>query len=157
MSNDIELDEQVLAIASDIFTSLIDREPGGVNLWYGPDPDVSGALHAWVDVHGGTEARAVVTARRSTCDALVRELMSMDAQEEVSSEDLLDALGEVANVVGGNLKALTPESGTLTLPTVSHRWPDASVESRQDVVLSWRGDPVIITLCGLTHIEGDPS
>ena len=37
---------------------------------------------------------------------------------EVSDEDLADSLGEMANMIGGNLKALLPAPSDLSLPKV---------------------------------------
>ncbi len=38
---------------------------------------------------------------------------------DVSVSDLTDAIGELANMTGGNLKALLPEPTTLSLPSVT--------------------------------------
>ena len=41
--------------------------------------------------------------------------------EALSIEEVRDALGEVANMLGGNLKGMCPQSYQLSLPTVSSR------------------------------------
>jgi chemotaxis protein CheX len=66
------------------------------------------------------------------------------------SEDVRDALGELANMVGGNLKSILPGGVELSLPSVvsgsdyrvavchaghSHRWVFASPEATFSVVL----------------------
>lgn len=40
-------------------------------------------------------------------------------RDEVSISDLQDALGEIANMTGGNLKSLLPEPTMLSLPSVT--------------------------------------
>lgn len=155
MSIDTEMSEHVLVIAQDIFTAMIDGEPGGVVEGdIGPD-DLTDPWHAWVDVHGTLHARAVVTAERPTCDAIARALLSMSPEEIVDIGDLVDAFGEVANVVGGNLKSLIPDSSALTLPRVAAEFPEASGELEHEVRMTWRGSPVVISLWTLSTTEGE--
>lgn len=146
--------EQVLAIAKDVFTAMIDGEPGGLNLWISDLPGLSEPLHAWVDVSGSMPARAALSAERETCLDLARALMSMDPGEEVSAADLVDAFGEVANVVGGNIKALIPDPGALSLPRVAAELP-ASSDVDHQVAMVWRGSPIFISLWTLDDMEGD--
>ena len=40
------------------------------------------------------------------------------AEREVSLDDVRDALGEITNMIGGNVKALLPTPSRLSLPTV---------------------------------------
>ncbi len=64
--------------------------------------------------------------------------------------DMQDALGELANMVGGNLKALLPEPCQLSLPTVvdgadwSVHIPRSKVMTR--VGMSCMGSPLGVTL-----------
>jgi chemotaxis protein CheX len=79
----------------------------------------------------------------------------MDAGEPVGDEDLHDAFGEVANVVGGNLKALLPVQGTLTLPQVGRTAPRLEGATQVDrVPLAWRGQPFDISVW---QIDDGPS
>jgi len=63
--------------------------------------------------------------------------------EEVTSDEIGDALGELANVLGGNVKAMLPAPSTMSLPTVSEtkhpQWP-GTVEVCRTLV-TWRGNP----------------
>lgn len=49
---------------------------------------------------------------------LLASLMFGVPSDEVDRDQIEDALGELANMVGGNLKALLPGPCTLSLPTV---------------------------------------
>ena len=71
----------------------------------------------------------------------------------VSLEDVQDALGEVANVVGGNLKALLPEGSTLSLPVVGYERPTAARPADHEQALLWRGGPLLILLWTSTNGE----
>jgi CheY-specific phosphatase CheX len=91
-------------------------------------------------MHADVAGRVLLTVDVDTAHELARALLRMDAGEPVEDEDLVDAFGEVANVVGGNLKALLPVQGTLTLPRVDRTAPShpgATVVDR--VPLAWRG------------------
>lgn len=46
--------------------------------------------------------------------------MLMADASEISSDELRDAAGELANMTGGSFKALLPEPCSLSLPTVLH-------------------------------------
>jgi chemotaxis protein CheX len=133
---------QISAIAEDVFAALIDGEPGHL---YPAEPapaEPADPLYAWVDMHADTSGRVLLTVDVATAHDLARALLRMDAGEPVEDEDLVDAFGEVANVVGGNLKALLPVQGTLTLPQVA-RTPPAHPDARliERVPLGWRGQP----------------
>lgn len=154
MITDTPLSEQVLAIVEDVFIAMVDGEPGGVAPWTGPVPTLVSPLHAWVDARGPADARTVLSAERETCDVLTRRLLSMPDGEEVGEEDLLDAFGEVANVVGGNLKSLVPDSGVLTLPRVSGKAPVPGGTPVLDLALDWQGALVMISLWELKVTEG---
>ena len=71
-------------------------------------------------------ACSTVAARRAAAAFLAME------SDEVSQEDLSDVLGELANIVGGNVKAMLPPGCFLSLPQVvlapeaATKYPNAS-------------------------------
>lgn len=136
----------VVPIAQDLFTAMIDGEPGLLT----PEPAVTAPVtdpvHAWVDIVGPARYRALVVTGRATADRLARALLQMADDEDVSLEDVQDALGEVANVVGGNLKGMLPEGSSLTLPVVDVAGPTATRPADHEQPLLWRGDPLVISL-----------
>lgn len=145
--------EQVLAIADDFFTAMITGEAGSVRLH--PEGVVlTDPVYAWVDVSGAFAARALLSTDRTTADALARALFAMPADEEVSSADLTDAFGEVANVVGGNIKSLLPESGVLTMPNVASQAPQPAGELVHRTDLEWAGRGLSIDIWMLENNEG---
>lgn len=155
MSMDIDVtsfvdSDPILVIAEEVFTAMIDGEPGYLRAWDGPAPEIDDPMHAWVDVQGTSSGRVLLTTGRGTADGLARALLGMEADEPVSAEDFVDALGEVANVVGGNVKSLVPDPGVLTLPQVaSEPPPTVPAELLYELSLDWRGNPLIISLSRL--------
>ncbi len=136
---------QISAIAEDVFAALIDGEPG--HLYPAEPVEPAEPLYAWVDMHADVSGRVLLSVDAATAHELARALLRMDDGEPVEDEDLVDAFGEVANVVGGNLKALLPVQGTLTLPQVARTAPAADGASVVDrVPLAWRGRPFDISV-----------
>ena len=67
----------------------------------------------------------------------------------LDDEDVEDALGELANVVGGNVKAVLPGPSVLGLPEVGTA-PEPGLPAdicRVDVL--WRGQSLTITVQGV--------
>jgi len=74
----------------------------------------------------------------------------MDASEPVGQEDLADAFGELANVVGGNVKSLLSAPAVLSLPTVAQSAPELPEQQfLQDIALDWRGHVLVVSLWSL--------
>lgn len=142
--------EDVYAIAEELFSAMVDGEAGTVQPWYGQVPAWRDPVVAWVDLHGDWAGRASVTTERRTADDLARALLQMAPSEVVGDDDLHDAFGEVANVVGGNVKSLLPTHGTLGLPHVAAVDPGLPGSVLvTEVVLDWRGRALVLTVRGV--------
>ena len=140
--------ETVVAIAQDVFAALVDD--GEVLVHEGAPPEAwVDPVAAWVDMRSDGVPGAVrtgVVAEREVVEVLVRALLREPDDAVVSHEDVVDAFGEIANVVGGNVKALLPELATLSLPEVV---PGRVVHDGALVVqvpLVWRGRVVEVSL-----------
>lgn len=135
----------VFAIAESVFSAMIDGDEGLLLPWEGELPAIGDPLIAWVDLLGDWRGRAALTTTVATAHALARALLQMGEDEEVEQVDLVDAFGEIANVVGGNVKALLPTQGTLGLPQVATELPATDQHTLvQELRLSWRGQPIMV-------------
>ncbi|HEY3436519.1 MAG TPA: chemotaxis protein CheX [Actinotalea sp.] len=142
--------DPIYEIADEVFTAMIDGEQGLLSLWEGEVPPFARQMHAWVDVHGAISGRVLLSTEQATAEHLTRALLGMTPDEPVADGDIVDALGEVANVVGGNVKALVPDPGALSLPQVTHERPPTDPESLlYELALCWRGQLLVITLWSL--------
>jgi chemotaxis protein CheX len=79
--------------------------------------------------------------------------LMFDAEiEDVSPADVLDAVGELVNIVGGNLKGMLPSPTGLSLPEVTdgtvHIDTRAGADLLVDVQLSWMDEPVQVAIWG---------
>ncbi len=147
--------DHVLAIAQDTFTALVDQEPGHVTEWGGAGVTLHDPVHAWVDVRSAHPVRTVVTTGHATAERITRALLHLGPEEAVPTADVRDALGEMANVIGGNLKGLMPESGALTVPVVERGSADLPDPPEWERHLRWREDPLVISMWNLdTNLDG---
>jgi len=70
--------------------------------------------------------------------------------DELTAADVQDAVGELVNVVGGNIKGLVEGHSELSLPEVTTEAPAACVlghlELAQEVRFSWLAEPVVVSV-----------
>lgn len=68
--------------------------------------------------------------------------------ESLSREDIYDALGEVANMIGGNLRGFLGEGVDLSLPTVRESSATTWKRMSADVVMTFlcEGQPLMVVL-----------
>jgi chemotaxis protein CheX len=84
---------------------------------------------------------------------LARQIAALmfDVSEQAATHDMtVDALGELANMVGGNIKALLPSPCQLSLPTVAEGVDCSSLVPGGKVVsnieFEFRGESVLVSL-----------
>ena len=140
------MDEAVLtSIAEEAWIALVSEDEPLVPL---PGELPADRLSAWVDVVGPWTGSVVLTTGRTTAGELTRALLGPAAPEVLEHLDVVDAFGEIANVVGGNVKAALPGPSALSLPEVGQA---PAVRNPADVVridVLWRGEPVAISVQG---------
>ena len=73
---------------------------------------------ACVHVSGAFTGSVICSATEAFATFCAAQMLGIGS-EDVDDEALVDAIGEVANMVGGSVKALLPEPSTLSLPLVS--------------------------------------
>lgn len=142
--------DQILTITQDVFAAMIDGGEVLVAEREGPAAEFADPVCAWVDMTVemlGLGARAVVRTETAAAHALTRSLLMMGPDEAVGPDDLVDAFGELANVVGGNVKSLLAAPAVLSLPTVAAHAPElAPNHFLQDLTLDWRGHTLVVSL-----------
>jgi chemotaxis protein CheX len=147
------IDEEIVqSIAQEAWTALIGDDeflvplPGGL-----PDDAVS----SWVEVVGPWTGAVVLTCGRSTAEQLSRCLLAEHAPPLLDEEDVADGLGELANVLGGNVKAVLPGPSVLGLPEVGSAPGAGSDVCRVDLL--WRGQALTITVQGSAGALTEPN
>jgi chemotaxis protein CheX len=139
----------VQGIAEEAWSALVGDEeflvplPGGL-----PDDAVS----SWVEIVGPWNGAVVLTTGRSTAKELARCLLAEHAPPVLDDEDVEDAMGELANVVGGNVKAVLPGPSVLGLPEVGTAPEPGHPADICRVDLLWRGQSLTITVQGSARV-----
>jgi chemotaxis protein CheX len=136
-------EETVQSIAQEAWCALVGDDEFLVPLPGGLPED---AISSWVTVAGPWNGIVVLTCGRSTAEQLSRELLKEHAPPVIEAEDIEDALGELANVVGGNVKAVLPGPSALGLPEVGSAPAAGSDTCRVDLL--WRGQSLTISVQG---------
>jgi chemotaxis protein CheX len=137
---------QVAIIATEVFAAMIDREAGFLTTWSGGPLTVADPLYAWVDLSTVPASRLQLSTDAGTADEVTRAFLTMGRVEPVAEADVADALGEIANVLAGNVKALLPEHVEMRLPKVSWQSPWRDGARLNEVLLEWRGRPIVVSL-----------
>jgi chemotaxis protein CheX len=135
----------VESIAQDAWIALVGEDEILVPI---PGDLPGNALSSWVDVVGPWTGSIVLTTAPHTAADLTRALLGATAPDLLEHEDVADAFGEIANVVGGNVKAALPGPSGLSLPDVGTA---PAVRNPADVCrvdVLWRGQPLTISVQG---------
>lgn len=110
-------------------------------------PDGAGprdGLTGCVWIHGAWEGAVLLECDRDLARQAAAVMFERDAAQ-VSEHDLRDAIGELINMVGGNIKSLLPAPSELSLPVVDVEPPPLGrVVSRQR--FGSRGQVLRVTL-----------
>jgi chemotaxis protein CheX len=133
----------VQAIAEEAWLALVGEEEYLLPLAGGLADD---AVSSWVEIVGPWTGSVVITTARSTAEELARCLLKEHAPPVLDAEDIEDALGELANVVGGNIKAVLPGPSVLGLPEVGSGPEPGADTCRVDLL--WRGQSLTISAQG---------
>ncbi|HET6563351.1 MAG TPA: chemotaxis protein CheX [Marmoricola sp.] len=138
----LELDD-VRVVTSDVWTSfLASHEP----LEWSPapltEPEV---MRAAVEIRGEWHGTVTLEMSSAAARTAARTMLTCD---ELDHEDVLDALGELVNMIGGNVKSLLPSGSTLGLPMVSSTPVRPSVPAGSTehcrLDLSWAGTTIVV-------------
>jgi len=137
------------AIAEQVWTSYLgDTEP--LLPSFGPLDDAFAQGMVWsaaVSVHGGWLGTVTVEVASTVAEQLTRTMLALEATA-LTDADIADAVGELVNMIGGNVKSLMPGPSTLTLPVVAAgrtASPSAAAElARFDA--TYAGRPVRVTV-----------
>jgi chemotaxis protein CheX len=149
MSVEVVVNENDLAeMVEQVWVSYLD--PEGLNpLIPTHDQNQPSEVHSSVSITGSwtghiVYASSTVAARRAAAAFLAVE------PDEVGPEDMSDVLGELANIVGGNVKAMLPPGAMLSLPQVvlapetTTKYPSA--ERITGLYGVWKGEPVSVSM-----------
>ena len=149
MSVEVEVNENDLAeMVEQVWESYLD--PEGVSpLIPTYDENQPSEVHSSVSITGSWTGYVVYASSTEAARRAAAAFLALEA-DEVSQEDLSDVLGELANIVGGNVKAMLPPGALLSLPQVMLAPENTTVypnaERISGVYGMWEGEPVSFSM-----------
>ncbi|MCW5892482.1 MAG: chemotaxis protein CheX [bacterium] len=141
-------DEDICEITATVWSAVSALEPT-------PCPDVrlpearTGVLAGCVQVTGAFTGAVALFCSAALARRVAAEIFDVE-RACVTLAQTQDAVGELVNMTGGNLKALLPEPSLLSLPAVAQgtelaaRVPGSRVVAR--VGFDCDGEPLVVTL-----------
>ncbi|HEY8730251.1 MAG TPA: chemotaxis protein CheX [Acidothermaceae bacterium] len=132
-------------ITREVWTSFLDGDPSGLVPRDGDDATedkVTGCVHLSGAYTGAIMLQCSPPAARDAAAALFSV-----SPDDVTPAEVVDAMGEIANMVGGNVKSMLPGPSTLSLPSVIHgRLSLPGSQVVREVTLAWRTQPLTVSL-----------
>jgi len=113
-------------IAQQVFETMVDIEliPAEQHL---AEAEI-GAISSVLRYTGPCEGVMLIECTRGLAFTFTARLMSIDLPEEIDA-NVLDSMGELVNMIGGNLKGLMPEETSISTPVVM-------LDSERDALLA---------------------
>ena len=139
----------IVEMTRDIWTALLSDE-GGLTPGYPlhGDANPSHEMSATIEISGDWNGTCCLTCSESAARHAACVMFDM-ADDELTDAEISDAIGELINVVGGNIKGILSGNTELSLPTVH---PQGSfnvpghLELGYKVTFTWLDEPVIVTV-----------
>jgi chemotaxis protein CheX len=137
--------DDLLAVAGQVWESCLAHHPdvlleGSFAVLGGP------VTRASVVIRGGWSGFVVLEMGSGTAEEAARVMLDLEAGDDVEPEEVADAVGELVNIIGGNLKSLLPTASSLGLPRVGEVTAAVAVEHCR-VDLRWGARPVVVRVC----------
>ena len=149
MSVEVEVNENDLAeMVEQVWESYLD--PEGVSpLIPTYDENQPSEVHSSVSITGSWTGHVVYASSTAAARRAAAAFLAMEV-DEVSQEDLSDVLGELVNIVGGNVKAMLPPGCFLSLPQVALAPESMTKYPNTDRISGvyglWDGEPVNVSM-----------
>jgi chemotaxis protein CheX len=137
--------DELAELVEEIWTSFL-----GDDIVVGlDDPDVPAErMVAWVSISGEWTGHLQVLTTADGAGAIAASMFQM-APDDLSSAEVTDAFGEIANIVGGGVKGMLGAQTALSLPQVvldARALVSPDAREHTTVHALWRGAPLEISL-----------
>ena len=98
-----------------VFRTMLGLEVFPCEIQYRPsDQQLTAAVH----FAGEWKGAVIVECDKAMARRFATRLMPVDDPETMSNNDVLDAIGELVNMVGGNMKSVMPRGVGLSMPSI---------------------------------------
>jgi chemotaxis protein CheX len=115
---EIDLGLEIINGTKDVFSTMLMQEIEGQDISSQPKSGIQSNLTSMIGLGGGIRGMLAVHCPAEVAQAITGSFLGMEVDE--IDEDVKDAIGEIANMVAGNLKIAYAEAGLnveLAIPT----------------------------------------
>lgn len=139
---------QILEISQEIWESLLGMEIEPSDEAGNPFADSKRTMTGFVNIGGAWEGTVLLEVSDTLSQRFAATMLGMT--ETVSFQDVADSLGELTNMVGGNIKSLLPAPSNLSIPAVAEGsdysiWAPGT-DLLAQVTLRCENEPMLITV-----------
>ena len=136
----------------DVWSSYVGDPDELVPAWDALDPP---AWTAAVSITGASRGTVLVELSAAAALGVARGMLGLAEGDSPDHGELTDAVGELVNVVGGNVKSLLPGPSALSLPLVAGGVVSvpSDLVPAVELALTWRGAGLSVRLL----VAEDPS
>jgi hypothetical protein len=110
-----------------------------------------GAFAARVEITGAWDGELRILCPPPLARLIAGAIFQVEP-EKAGSDEILDALGELIHIIGGNLKALLPQPVTISLPSIldpaDWKQPGSDRQFVSQLTLMSEGHPFVVTIQG---------
>lgn len=139
--------DQVRSVVHDVWSTQLGLEIRNIEEVFGRASlqTLTAAVHISGSFHGGIriECSRALVRRAAT-------IMFDQPEDAISLEDERDVIGELTNVVAGNIKALIPGHNSISLPTIidgsDYKVSTVDVKTSEDIHFTLDGEPLVVTV-----------
>jgi len=140
--------DDLAEMVEQVWVSYLDPEGVSPLVMTGDDKQAT-EVHSTVSITGTWHGHLVYACSMQAAKKAAAAFLAME-QDEVGQEDISDVLGELANIVGGNVKAMLPAGCFLSLPTVVLAPETASYYPAAERISGlygvWDAEPISISM-----------
>jgi chemotaxis protein CheX len=136
--------ETIADLTQEVWNALLAEDRGPLV----PDEVTGEDVVAVVTISGEWSGTVCVSCSRLAARNAASAMFGLE-DAELTAEEIDDAVGELVNVVGGNIKSLVPGPSVLGLPTVLEGSPvqlPTHLELAHEVRFSWIAEPVVVSV-----------
>ncbi|MER7272833.1 chemotaxis protein CheX [Dactylosporangium sp. NPDC000244] len=145
------VDQDLAEIVHEVWDAYL-QQPDATAVDAPPVQDAK-AITAAVSITGAWEGHVRVLVPPSAAGDITAIMLAMDAAE-ITDRDVTDAMGELINVVGGNIKNRGAQPAKLGLPVVATgRMLFPATRETHRLAIGWpAGDPIVFSVL---HVNPD--
>lgn len=140
------LSDGIEEVTSIVWGSVLDLP---VELAIGQLLPTNPTVTCFVQIEGAWEG-AVVFRCPERLGILLADSMFGDSSANRDTSDIRDALGEITNILTGNIKALLPQPSRITLPVIAsgndYELEVLGTETMAEVAFSCLGETFVVTM-----------